>query len=108
MSSAAEIVFFPVKPNINASEILFQSVKIHPACQKGFQAAFHGSLVEDEKIHCLALVWEDRAALETWVKEHDVQAAKETYTDVVNMEAGLEPFISESRACVQRTSQLMA
>ncbi|KAF2468483.1 uncharacterized protein BDR25DRAFT_315966 [Lindgomyces ingoldianus] len=94
MISAAEVVFFPVKPNTDPSELLSEATQIM-SCQKDFRAAYYGPLVEDGKIHCLVLEWKDRAAIEAWTKVYDAQKAKELVEKIVNMEAGLEPFIRE-------------
>lgn len=94
MGSVAEVIFFPVKPNTDPSELLSEAAQI-PSLQKDFRAAYCGPLVEDEKIHCLVLEWKDRAALDAWIKAHDAHKTKELAERVVNMEAGLEPFISE-------------
>jgi len=92
MGSAAEFVFFPIKPDVDASELLAKAVQILSA-QKDFRAAYCGPLVEDGKIHCLVLEWKDRATLDAWSKDHDTKMAQELYDGIVNMEAGLEPFI---------------
>lgn len=94
MLSAAEVVFFPVKPNIDPAKLLAKSTEIWSA-QPDFRAAYYGPLVEDSKIHCLVHEWKDRAALESWIKVYDMQVANELYDALVNMEAGLEPSICE-------------
>lgn len=94
MSPAAEIIFFPVKPDVDVLKLMTEGAQV-AACQRGFKAAYLGPLIKDQKVYCFALEWEDRAALETWTREHDAQAAKKTYDAVVDLEAGLEPFISK-------------
>lgn len=94
MGSVAEVIFFPVKPNTDPSKSVSEAAQI-PSRQKGFRAAYYGPLVEDENIYCLVLEWKDRAALDAWTKAYDAEKAKEFVEAVVNMEAGLEPFISE-------------
>jgi hypothetical protein len=94
MGPVAEVIFFPVKPNTDPSELLSQATQILSS-QKDFRAAYYGPLVEDGKIHCLVIEWKDRAAIDAWIKVYDAQKAKELFEGVVNMEAGLEPFISE-------------
>jgi hypothetical protein len=94
MSPAAEVIFFPVKPNTDPSELLSEAAQMLSR-QKDFRAAYYGPLVEDGKIRCLVLEWKDRAAIDAWTKIHDALKAKELFEGVVNMEAGLEPFISE-------------
>ena len=92
MGPAAEVIFFPVKPNIDPSELLGKATQILSA-QKDFRAAYYGPLVEDGKIHCLVLEWKDRAAIEAWTKVYDAKMAKELFEAIVDMEAGLEPYI---------------
>lgn len=94
MGPVAEVIFFPVEPNTEPSILLSEAAQI-PSRQKDFRAAHYGHLVEDEKIHCLVLEWKDRVALDAWIKVHDAHEAKELFESVVNIEAGLEPFISE-------------
>jgi hypothetical protein len=98
MGPGAEVIFFPVKPNTDPSKLLSEAAQILYV-QKEFQALYHGPLVEDEKIHCFVLEWKDRAAVEAYTKVYDAQKAKELSQGIINTEAGLEPFISESMPC---------
>jgi hypothetical protein len=95
MNPVAEVLFFPLKPNTDPSYLLSEAADILSR-QDGFRAAYYGSLIKDENIHCLIFEWQDRAALDVWLKSYDTNKAKEAYDGMVNMEAGLEPFISES------------
>jgi hypothetical protein len=94
MGPAVEVIFFPVKPNADPSELLSKATRILSA-QSDFRAAYYGPLFEDGKIHCLVFEWKDRAAIEAWTKVYDVQMAKEFFDAVVDTQAGLEPFICE-------------
>jgi len=94
MGPVAEVIFFPVKPNTDPTELLSEAAQT-VSRQKDFKAAYYGPLVEDEKIHCLVIEWKDRAAIDAWTKVYDAHKAKELFEGVLNMEAGLEPFISE-------------
>jgi heme-degrading monooxygenase HmoA len=94
MGPVVETVFYPARPNIDPSPIL---AEISPvlARQPGFRSAYYGTLVEDEKIHCLVLEWADKAAVEAWAKPGtDAYRLKDRLMTVVNSEGGLDPFIS--------------
>jgi hypothetical protein len=95
MAPAAEVVLFPVKPNVDPTELLSTSTQILSA-QQDFRAAYYGPLVEDGKIHCLVFEWNTRAAVEAWTRVYDKKMAKEVFDALVNMEAGLDPFICKS------------
>ena len=89
--SAAEIVFFPLRPNSNPQEILSRSTDSwgkHP----GFRAAYYGVLVEDEKISCLVLEWDGKEDLIRWTGKYDVEAVERGKEELIDGEGGLEPF----------------
>jgi hypothetical protein len=93
--SAAEIVFFPLKPSSDASTILRASSttwKKHP----NFRAAYHGPLVEDPKIHCLILEWKAKEDLLAWTRNYDAEEVEKGKVALIDGEAGLEPFASMS------------
>jgi hypothetical protein len=91
--SAAEIVFFPLKPNTDPCST-FASSAAQWKAHANFRAAYHGPLVEDPRIHCFILEWKAKEDLINWTRNYDYKSVEEGKGKLIDNEAGLEPFAS--------------
>ena len=93
MASAAEVVFFPLKQSSDPHAV-FARAKSSWTKHPGFRAAYYGVMVEDPKISCLIMEWQDKNALIKWTGAYNPDEVEDGKMALINMEAGLDPFAS--------------
>lgn len=83
----AEVVFFPVKKDAPIDDVFANSKEMFQKHQ-GFKALYLGTLVEDPKISCLVIEWNQKEDLLTWTRNYDADKVKK------NTEVSAIPVVS--------------
>ncbi|KIW03245.1 uncharacterized protein PV09_05466 [Verruconis gallopava] len=92
MASVAEIIFYPAKSGSDPRPSIAEA-EAALATRPGFKNAYLGQVTEDRRIHCFVLEWREKADVVAWASDPRAYKIKDSFESVVDLQAGLEPFI---------------